>query len=84
MAPFGGDSFGGAILLSTLIEIIHDPKGRWRLFSTASDRLALAELRRRGEYETFEEQLKILKETENAKLDKLTDINAVIETLQKA
>jgi hypothetical protein len=73
-----------AILVSTLIDTIHDPKGRWKLFSTASDRLALAELRRRGEFDAYKEQLKILVETENAKLEKLTDISQVVETIQSA
>jgi hypothetical protein len=73
-----------AILLCTLIDTIHDPKGRWKLFSSATDRLALAELRRRGEYDAYEEQLRILQETENAKLDKLTDLAEVSEQIRKA
>ena len=71
------------ILLGTLVDTIHDPKGRWKLFSSATEQLALADLRRRGEYPKYREQLRILRETENAKLGKLTDLAHVVDSVRK-
>ena len=69
-----------AVVLSVLVTVavgvdsIFKPKDRWVLYSQATDRLALAQLKATGQYEKWEEALKTIKDTESAALTRLAEI----------
>jgi len=88
MLPFliGGNailakSLSIAIALATAVDVIFDPKTRWGNYSRATDRLAVAELKRRGEYESHKEGLDIIAEAEASSVGVNKDIDELLRRI---
>ena len=71
------------IVLCVAVDTVFDPKSNWRIHSKASDMLAIANLKAKGEYEKYKEQIEILRDVEDRKLEKLVDLDEVKEKVKK-
>ena len=67
------------IALVTIIDLTLSPKDRWVLHSKATDMLAIARLKSIGEYDKYKESLEIIAQTEAANLQRLVDIDTLVE-----
>lgn len=71
------------IVVAVVFDSTFDPKGRWQLFSRASDLLAIARLKASGQFEKYREELEILVATESQKLEKLVDLETIIKKVSE-
>ncbi len=71
------------VVIAIVFDFVFNPKDRWALFSQASNLLALAELKARGEYDDYKDLLDIITRTEGSKLSRLTDINDLVKTIEQ-
>lgn len=71
------------IVISVVLDSVFDPKGNWQLYSRATDLLAIANLKARGEYKKYKEQLEILLVTEAKTLERLVDLEDMLKKFEK-
>ena len=75
--------FSMLVVLAVVLDLTWDPKGKWRLYSRATDLLAIAQYKARGEYEKHKEQLEILLETERQKLEQLVGLEELLKKIRE-
>jgi hypothetical protein len=71
------------VALSVAIDVVFEPKERWATYSKATDLLAIAELKRRGEYEPHREALEVVAQAEAAGLRTNKDIEEVLRRVDR-
>jgi uncharacterized protein DUF4231 len=67
------------VAVTVVLDVTLDPKGRWQLYSKASDLLAIARLKASGDYDRYKDELEILLATETQKLERLVDLESVLK-----
>jgi hypothetical protein len=72
------------VVVATVVDITLNPQDRWKLFSRASDLLALSRLRLSGQYEGYREVLNILAATESANLEHLVSLDELLNKIDKS
>jgi len=72
-----------AIVVVTIVDMVFGPKERWMLFSKAADLLTIERLRISGEYDKWKRLLDLLIVTENAKLERLIDLEDFKKMIQQ-
>lgn len=71
------------IVLSIVTDTVFDPKSKWALYSKATDLLAIAEIKLRGEYDRYKEALEILLVTEQQALAGLKELEEILKKVQQ-
>lgn len=71
------------IVVAIVLDSVFDPKGNWQLYSRATDLLAIAELKTRGDYDKYKEQLEILIATEAKTLERLVDLEDILKKIRE-
>ena len=75
-----------ALSIATLATIVFDsvfnPRGKWQLYSKATDLLMIARLKAIGEYDQYEESLKILQEVERESVRDLSGMKEFLDRLE--
>jgi Protein of unknown function (DUF4231) len=72
------------IVITTVIDMIFNPRDRWKLYSRAADLLTIERLKRSGEYLGYESLLSLLTTTESAKLESLVTLEDVTKKAKDA
>ena len=72
------------IVVVTVFDFVFSPKDKWQLFSRAADLLAIESLRKAGEYDGYKAMLEVLIATENAKLERLVNLDDLIAKVGKS
>jgi hypothetical protein len=83
-APSVAIALSIVIVLSIVTDTVFDPKGKWVLYSKATDLIAIAEIKLRGEYDKYKEALEILLATEQQALAGLKGLEEVLKTVQQS
>jgi hypothetical protein len=73
-----------AIVITTVVDMVFNPKDKWQLYSRASDLLAVEQLKQQGDYTKYKEMISILVNTELAKLEHLVDFDELIKKAKGA
>ena len=73
-----------AIVVATVVDMVYNPKDRWKLYSRAADLLTIERLRAAGEYDQQAPLLELLVATETAKLEQLVNIDDIIAKARHA
>ncbi|MDP3723957.1 MAG: hypothetical protein Q8R91_10785 [Candidatus Omnitrophota bacterium] len=81
--PTLATTFSVLIALAVALDFIVDPKGKWQLYSRATDLLAIARYKARGQYEKHQEQLDILLATEGRKLEQLIGVEDLLKKIRE-
>lgn len=63
----------------TVLDTVPSPKDRWALFSRASDILALAQIKSKGDYEQHKEAIDAILSTENAALLQVIGLQELLD-----
>lgn len=71
------------VVVVTVIDLIFNPKDRWKLYSQGSDLLTIFLLKKTGDYKAYKEAIDVLLKTENIKLDRLVDMKELIDSAQE-
>lgn len=71
-----------AIVITTVIDLIFNPKDQWQLNSEATDNLTVEKLKKDGKYEEYQKLIDILVKTESAKLQRLIGQKALLDEIQ--
>jgi hypothetical protein len=71
------------VAVCTVFDTVFDPKSRWQRYSRATDLLAIAELKRRNEYDRYKDELEVAVATEAANVEKLENLQAVLKQIQE-
>jgi hypothetical protein len=71
------------IAVLTVVDSVFAPKDRLALFSKATDLMALATIKARGEYDKYKEVLDVLLQTENANLRQLQSLENMVASIEK-
>lgn len=72
------------VVVITVVDTVFSPKERWKTYSRATDLLYVAQLKKAGKFDEFEEALKIILTTEEQQTFQLLGLDEVIETARKA
>ena len=72
-------AFSIAIVVTTILDLTFSPKDRWITHSKATDLLTIAKLKAEGKYDKYKEPLDIIAQTESAKLQRLADIDDLVD-----
>ena len=72
------------IVVVTVVDMVFNPKDRWKLFSRTADLLTMERLKRTGEYKGYESLLSLLTSTESAKLESLVTLEEVTKKANEA
>lgn len=75
-------AFSIIIVVATVLDLTLSPKDRWITHSRATDLLTIARFKAEGAYEKNKEALEIIAQTEAANLQRLADLNDVVEKPQ--
>lgn len=70
------------IVVAVVVDSVWDPKGRWQLFSQATDLIAIADLKSQGQYEKYKDQLEILLATEAKRVERLVDLEDLLKRIK--
>lgn len=81
--PIVATSLSAAVLFCIVVDMVFDPKTKWALYSRATDLLAIAELKRRGEYDKYKDALEVLLTTEQQKLSGLKELEDVLRKVEQ-
>lgn len=81
--PVVATSLSAVVVICIVIDTVFDPKGKWALYSRATDLLAIAELKRRGEYDDYKAALEILLTTEQQALSGLKGLEEVLSKVEQ-
>lgn len=76
--PSVATCFSIAIAVTVVIDMVFSPKERWKSYSRATDLLFVADLKRRGQMDEFQEQINIILSTEDQQLLDLLELDKVI------
>ncbi|MDA8100934.1 MAG: DUF4231 domain-containing protein [Nitrospiraceae bacterium] len=71
------------IVLCAVTDTVFDPRSKWRLYSKATDLLAVEMIKSRGEYEKYQRNLEILLATEGKELAGLKGLEEILQSMQK-
>lgn len=69
------------VVIGSVIDVVFNPKDKWKLFAKATNMITVAGLKNSGEYEKYIDELSILKETEDAHLEQATDIRKLLDEI---
>lgn len=75
--------FSITVVLMITIEMVFMPIDKYKLFSNATDFLALEKLKRTNDYKKYESELNIILTTENKEFEKILKIDAFLKDLKK-
>ena len=81
--PIVATSLSAIVVICIVIDTVFDPKGKWALYSRATDLLAVAELKRRGEYDQYKAAFEILLTTEQQALSGLKGLEEVLSRVEQ-
>jgi hypothetical protein len=76
-------AFAIAVAVSVVVESVFKPRENWQLYSEATDRLAIAELKLQGLYDQYKELLDVLLATERRKMERLTGLKELLAEVDK-
>ena len=76
--------FSVVTVMVTVLDLVFAPKDRWVLYSKATDLLAVAKIKARGDYEEHKEALEIITQTETANLQQLINLDDLVSKIDKA
>jgi hypothetical protein len=71
-----------AVAISVVVDTVHNPGEKWKIYSDATELLKIAAVKRTGEYEHFKGELEQILSTEQAKLASLVNIEEIIKAGQ--
>lgn len=71
------------IVIGTTIDSIFDPKTKWQIYSKSTDLLALAALKKSGEYEEYKESLETIFKTESEITNTLEEVETLLNKINK-
>jgi hypothetical protein len=75
-------TFSIIIVVTTVLDLTLSPKDRWITHSKATDLLTIARLKADGNYEKYKEALDIIAQTESANLQRLADLDSLVDKPQ--
>jgi hypothetical protein len=72
-----------AVVLVTVFDTVFSPKDKAALYSTATDKLALAEIKSQGQYDKFKDTIDVIMQTEAARMQRLVGLQELVEQIKK-
>ncbi|HJZ55435.1 MAG TPA: hypothetical protein VKE74_10775 [Gemmataceae bacterium] len=69
------------IVVTTVVDLVLNPKGKWRLYSQATDRLTLEMLRKKGVYEENKGLVEAILNTETALISELLNLKTLLDSV---
>lgn len=72
------------IVVCTIVDLVFGVKDKWKLMSRAADLLTVERLKLSGDYEKYKDLVAVLVNTEAAMLDKLVDLETVLQKARDA
>jgi hypothetical protein len=71
------------VAVVTVLDTVFVPKDKWKIYSRASDRLWVEQVRARGEYDKYKNHIDEILKTEAADLELLTGLQEMLDQIKK-
>jgi hypothetical protein len=81
--PLAATILSGIIVVCFVGDAVFDPRSKWKLYSSATDLLTIAELKANGQYEKSKEMLDIIVATECDALAHLKGLDEVLSAIEQ-